>query len=219
MVGTYCQTLWMSVLRREYCDGSDYKCLIARGSDATDANVAVPGGTGAIPAPAPITSVIHDFSARYVLDSCSNFSCEQLEFPSSFATSWMLRASWKVISRMPITRSKSRSVATAAVETLSTPVSSPTKPKRKASTASSPAKSVQKKARVDHAASQDVIPPPQISAQASTSDEAVLVPAVLSFNFEEAKKHLINVDHRFEDIFSKMTCKPFEILERVNPFR
>jgi hypothetical protein len=45
------------------------------------------------------------------------------------------------------------------------------------------------------------------------------VPAVLTFNYEEAKKHLIEVDHRFEDLFRKMKCKPFEQLEQVHPFR
>lgn len=45
------------------------------------------------------------------------------------------------------------------------------------------------------------------------------VPAVLTFDFELAKKHLIAVDHRFENIFDKMRCKPFEELERVHPFR
>ncbi|KAF9478600.1 DNA glycosylase [Pholiota conissans] len=45
------------------------------------------------------------------------------------------------------------------------------------------------------------------------------VPATLAFNFEEAKKHLINVDYRFEDLFSKMKCRPFEHLEQVHPFR
>jgi DNA-3-methyladenine glycosylase II len=45
------------------------------------------------------------------------------------------------------------------------------------------------------------------------------VPAVLTFDFELAKKHLIAVDHRFENIFDEMRCKPFEELERVHPFR
>jgi len=55
---------------------------------------------------------------------------------------------------------------------------------------------------------------------ASTSDtDSKFVPAVLSFNYEEAKKHLIEVDHRFEDLFRKMKCKPFEQLEQVHPFR
>jgi DNA-3-methyladenine glycosylase II len=46
-----------------------------------------------------------------------------------------------------------------------------------------------------------------------------LLAAVLSFDFEEAKQHLINADARFEDLFSKMPCKPFVHLEQVHPFR
>jgi len=42
---------------------------------------------------------------------------------------------------------------------------------------------------------------------------------VLPFDFEEAKQHLINTDARFEDLFSKLPCKPFEHLEQVHPFR
>ncbi|KAI0341982.1 DNA glycosylase [Trametopsis cervina] len=46
-----------------------------------------------------------------------------------------------------------------------------------------------------------------------------LVPAVLTFSFEDAKRHIINADGRFEDIFNRMPCKPFEHLEQVDPFR
>lgn len=56
-------------------------------------------------------------------------------------------------------------------------------------------------------------------ASASDMEDSRPVPAVLTFNYEEAKKHLIGVDHRFEDLFRKMKCKPFEQLERVHPFR
>ncbi|KAG6820969.1 hypothetical protein H0H93_008598 [Arthromyces matolae] len=49
--------------------------------------------------------------------------------------------------------------------------------------------------------------------------ELTIVPATLTFSFEEGKKHLISVDHRFYDLFSKMPCKPFEHLEAVHPFR
>ena len=45
------------------------------------------------------------------------------------------------------------------------------------------------------------------------------LPAVLTFDFQEAKRHLIQADHRFEDLFQRMKCKPFEQLERVHPFR
>lgn len=46
-----------------------------------------------------------------------------------------------------------------------------------------------------------------------------LVPAELTFSFEEAKQHLIDVDPRFEHVFSRLQCRPFEQLERVDPFR
>jgi DNA-3-methyladenine glycosylase II len=70
-------------------------------------------------------------------------------------------------------------------------------------------------------------PEVQISALASSpipsdqdaSEPEAFVPAMLSFDFEEAKRHLIEVDHRFEDLFSKMQCKPFQHLEQVHPFR
>ncbi|KAL0072365.1 hypothetical protein AAF712_000128 [Marasmius tenuissimus] len=45
-----------------------------------------------------------------------------------------------------------------------------------------------------------------------------LVPAQLSFSFEEAKAHLINADARFEDLFERLPCKPYEELEMVHPF-
>lgn len=51
------------------------------------------------------------------------------------------------------------------------------------------------------------------------SDAPVLVPAVLTFSFEEAKQHLITIDRRFEEMFYRLKCKPFEHLERLDPFR
>jgi DNA-3-methyladenine glycosylase II len=71
----------------------------------------------------------------------------------------------------------------------------------------------------------DQVTLPTISQQlvqtvsASDTQDAKLVPAVLTFDYENAKKHLIEVDHRFEDLFRKMKCKPFEHLEQVHPFR
>jgi len=58
-----------------------------------------------------------------------------------------------------------------------------------------------------------------IPSDQDASEPEELVPAMLSFDFEEAKRHLIEVDHRFEDLFSKMQCKPFQHLEQVHPFR
>ena len=69
--------------------------------------------------------------------------------------------------------------------------------------------------------------PPASSPQAALAAEVVLtddvsrhlVPAKLSFSFEEAKEHLIKVDHRFEEVFSRLPCKPFEHLEQFDPFK
>lgn len=46
-----------------------------------------------------------------------------------------------------------------------------------------------------------------------------MLPAKLSFSFEDAKRSLIQRDPRFEDIFDKLPCRPFEHLEQVDPFR
>ncbi|KAF4598110.1 Alkylbase DNA Glycosylase/Transcriptional Activator [Pleurotus pulmonarius] len=57
--------------------------------------------------------------------------------------------------------------------------------------------------------------PPRVVAD----DDSDVVPAVLSFSFEEAKNHLIKADARFEGLFNELTCKPYEKLERVHPFQ
>ena len=58
-----------------------------------------------------------------------------------------------------------------------------------------------------------------IVAPVVAADGEELVPAVLTFSFEDAKRHLISVDPRFEEVFNRVQCKPFEHLERVDPFR
>lgn len=50
------------------------------------------------------------------------------------------------------------------------------------------------------------------------SDQST-IDAVLTFSFEDAKAHLINVDPRFAELFGQLKCKPFEHLEQVHPFR
>jgi hypothetical protein len=89
------------------------------------------------------------------------------------------------------------------------------------------------KRRIEEADTQEFSPSPQIikkarvaapstvlSAQAQPSSETnQVLPAVLSFSFEAAKQHLIKVDARFEAIFKQLPCRPFEQLERVDPFR
>lgn len=46
-----------------------------------------------------------------------------------------------------------------------------------------------------------------------------LVPAELSFCFEEAKNYLIQTDTRFQDVFTTAVCTPYQKLDRVEPFR
>lgn len=63
---------------------------------------------------------------------------------------------------------------------------------------------------------------PDLSESASITQSATetqVLPAVLSFSFAAAKQHLIDIDARFQDIFNKLPCRPFEHLERVDPFR
>ena len=108
---------------------------------------------------------------------------------------------------MRTTRSASRSAA--ASKMLGTPAATPsTLGKREADT--DLAKNTKKLSR-QKAASDAEQPQP--------ASDTTLVPAVLTFDFQEAKRHLIQADHRFEDLFQRMTCKPFEQLERVHPFR
>lgn len=62
-------------------------------------------------------------------------------------------------------------------------------------------------------------PLPAVAALMPKDDADALVPATLTFSLEKAKEHLIRVDHRFEDIFDRMPCKPYENLEQFHPFR
>lgn len=64
------------------------------------------------------------------------------------------------------------------------------------------------------AATSGLMPPPPVP-----DVERALVPAKLTFSFTKAKQHLIRVDPRFEDLFERLKCKPFEHLEQFDPFR
>ncbi|KAJ6586920.1 DNA glycosylase [Mycena vulgaris] len=57
------------------------------------------------------------------------------------------------------------------------------------------------------------------AATGTSKPEFVAADAVLTFSFEDAKKHLINADNRFEDVFNRLECKPFQQLEQLHPFR
>ena len=60
------------------------------------------------------------------------------------------------------------------------------------------------------------LPPPSVPADDPSRN---LVPAKLTFSFEDAKKHLISVDSRFEILFTRLKCRPFEHLQQFDPFR
>ncbi|KAK7692621.1 hypothetical protein QCA50_004253 [Cerrena zonata] len=59
------------------------------------------------------------------------------------------------------------------------------------------------------------LPPPSVPADDPSRN---LVPATLTFSFEDAKKHLISVDSRFEILFTRLKCRPYEHLQQFDPF-
>ena len=143
---------------------------------------------------------------------------------------------------MPATRSSSR-LATARTTPITTASAQTTagsggvKRKSTTATASSTVEKKVKKSRTkapsadDSATSQGLGAQEAVSAQQASStvtpggqaeepeDEDTPVPATLTFNFEHGQTHLINIDTRFQDLFDKMPCRPFEHLEQVHPFR
>ncbi|KZT26847.1 DNA glycosylase [Neolentinus lepideus HHB14362 ss-1] len=127
---------------------------------------------------------------------------------------------------MPTTRSATRSAATPKEDVFQLPPQ--VKPKNgvtKRKAAGNTIATATKKARTGTTTIKETIPkaptkPVQpIAATAQDGATQAFVPAVLTFSFEDAKEHLIGVDPRFESIFDKLKCKPFEHLERVDPFR
>ncbi|CAE7232450.1 unnamed protein product [Rhizoctonia solani] len=60
---------------------------------------------------------------------------------------------------------------------------------------------------------------PELPLYTEPPYDPVLIPATLTFSFEQAKKHLIKADARFETIFAELKCRPFEQLEPVDPFQ
>jgi len=122
-------------------------------------------------------------------------------------------------SKMPNTRSK-RSFSTLARSTMSLtaamPPRSPRNSKRKtqdtdAAESSSPSQNP-KKPRVLPLST-------EVNTVLSSARANPFLPAVLSFSFDVAKNHLIDADSRFKGIFEKLPCRPFEHLDRVDPFR
>ncbi|GJE94973.1 DNA glycosylase [Phanerochaete sordida] len=121
---------------------------------------------------------------------------------------------------MRVTRSASRAASTTAQAAApAAPAATPKPAKRKAAPRAAPSK----KARTDD---DDVLPPPpkppvvrHITPVPAEGDAEPLVPAELTFEFADAKQHLVRADPRFADVFDRLKCRPFEHLERVDPFR
>lgn len=131
------------------------------------------------------------------------------------------------LANMPATRSATRAAAQSQqpapeVDRDVAVKAAPTARKRKGAVAAPEAK---KKARKTEVVQDEVAAPVSNHTQATpperiaTSEPTALVPAKLTFSFEVAKSHLISGDSRFEDIFNRMPCKPYEHLEQVDPFR
>lgn len=118
---------------------------------------------------------------------------------------------------MPVTRSASRQ-STAKTLTQSAKTSSsetktktPRKPKKQ---------QLEAKPVTDVPASLPAVPLVHtVTTGAGPVEPPELLPAVLTFSLDEAKQHLIQADPRFEDLFSRLKCRPWEHLERVDPFR
>jgi DNA-3-methyladenine glycosylase II len=118
---------------------------------------------------------------------------------------------------MPVTRSITR---TRAITT--TPVVNVKRTPKRQSESKDPvlttkrSKTSNSKPRTKKSEAEGTVPRPLIEP---SGEELVPLPAKLIFSLEDAKNHLIRVDHRFGDIFSRLPCKPFESLEDVQPFR
>ncbi|GHJ89914.1 hypothetical protein NliqN6_6316 [Naganishia liquefaciens] len=113
----------------------------------------------------------------------------------------------------PVRRNK-RSLIDDAKTPLKTPLKTPTPRKRAKNVATTPATPA-----AGGSESTPVKPLPVFHLTDATQDPSRIIPGKLGFEFEEAKRHLIGVDPRFEQLFGKLKCKPFENLEAVDPFR
>lgn len=101
---------------------------------------------------------------------------------------------------------------------------SPPKAPRKRKAKAQPQGTPTKRAKKDADSSGDLlIPspslPPLENASLDATDAPKIFPATLTFSYMDAKEHLIRADPRFAGLFSRLGCKPFEHLERVEPFR
>src|SRR6266550_843461 len=112
---------------------------------------------------------------------------------------------------MPLTRSASR--AAAIYDGIST--SKAIKSTKR--TAGDSGSNSSKKLRLQKTSTEDKNTKVELRVAISSGQQ--FLPATLKFSFEEGKRHLISVDCRFEKLFKRISCKPFEQLETVHPFR
>ncbi|KAI3618869.1 dna-3-methyladenine glycosidase [Moniliophthora roreri] len=124
---------------------------------------------------------------------------------------------------MPTTRSATRAVVTASYTAAKIEVSATAEGKRKAKGTSEEPAPKTKKARVTKTKTTTETVTMSVTIASASSmapeEQPALVPSRLSFSFEEAKRHLVEADPRFEDLFERLKCTPFEELEMVHPFR
>lgn len=160
----------------------------------------------------------------------AHFLQPQVRFSTRLFPSTPISFNFKM---MRVTRSTTRALAsgqnTPPADVLTTEENIEVAEKKKSAKRKAPAapkKAPAKKARsqADDASKMPPPPPPATNGEIlkpipAQSGRKTLVPAKLTFDLEEAKNHLIDADVRFEDIFSRMPCRPYERLEQIDPFR
>ena len=126
---------------------------------------------------------------------------------------------------MPTTRSASRGAISTVAPEEPAVAPQPRATKRKASGATVDAEPKAPKKRATKATKSKVesVPAPSTVGfeipPVGDAQALELLPAKLTFSFDEAKAHLIKSDSRFADVFARQMCKPFEKLDRVEPFK
>ncbi|KAG8864555.1 hypothetical protein FRB96_005058 [Tulasnella sp. 330] len=63
------------------------------------------------------------------------------------------------------------------------------------------------------------MPLPGVPATVSVGGTTEIIPPTLVFSLDEAKRHLSAADARFHKLFETVPCKPFEVIDAVEPFR
>ena len=118
---------------------------------------------------------------------------------------------------MPATRSSSRVTASTSLFPVQKPLPATSSAKKRTITQDA-AQPVPKRVKVVNDA-----PPvktlPLFNMKSAHLDSSRVIPANLTFDFQQAKEHLKAVDSRFAKVFDTLPCRPFENLEPVDPFR